>query len=289
MFQGVYTAVVTPFRDDGDVDYAAYRALLEFQIEQGVDGLVPVGTTGESPTLTMEEHLQVIQTAVEVCRDRVPVIAGTGGNATAEALELTRRAKDMGVAGTLQVTPYYNKPSQTGLMRHFTAVADLGLPVMLYNIPGRTGRAIEVDTVAELARHPQIVAVKEAGGSVDQVSRYRQCCDLDILSGDDVLTLPMMAVGAVGVVSVAANLIPKEVASMVHAALRGEWDTARSLHEACYTLFRTLLTLDTNPVPVKTALALTGRCSPAFRLPLSPLSAPAQDALRAVLERHGLI
>ncbi len=196
MFAGAYTALVTPFRADGAVDYDRLRALVEFQVAEGIDGLVPVGTTGESPTVDVEEHIEIIRVVVATAAGRVKVIAGAGANATAEALELTRRALDAGADATLQVTPYYNKPTQAGLIRHFTAVADLGRPVVLYNVPGRTSCEIAVPTIAELARHPQIVSVKEAGGSVDRVSRIKAACDIEVLSGDDGLTLPMMAVGA---------------------------------------------------------------------------------------------
>ena len=192
MFEGAYTAIVTPFTTDGDIDFDCYRKLLERQIENGVDGVLPVGTTGESPTLNMQEHEEVIAAAVDVCRGRIKVMAGTGGNSTAEALELTRHAMDAGADGTLQVTPYYNKPSQEGLYRHFSTVADLGLPVVLYNVPGRTSRAIDIDTIERLSHHEHIVAVKEAGGSVERVSQILDACEIEVLSGDDSLTFPMI-------------------------------------------------------------------------------------------------
>jgi len=288
MFEGVFTAIVTPFTPDGALDDSAFRALLEAQIEGGVDGVVPVGTTGESPTLNFEEHHQVIERAIEVCRGRVKVIAGTGGNSTEEALELTRHAKDCGADGTLQVTPYYNKPSQQGLIRHFTAIADIGLPVVLYNIPGRTGIPIAVDTIAELAGHPGIVAVKEAAGSVDQVSLLVRTCDLTILSGDDMLTLPMMVVGAKGVISVASNIIPADVSKMVHAALGGDWETARGLHGRMHKLFCDLF-LETNPVPVKTSLAMMGKVGEVFRLPLCEMTASNRALLEATLREYGVL
>lgn len=288
MFRGAFTAIVTPFGEDGEVDYAAYRSLIEFQLERGVDGIVPVGTTGESPTLDFQEHHRVIETAIEVCRGRALVIAGTGGNSTREALELTRRARDAGADGTLQVTPYYNKPSQAGLIRHFEAVADLGLPTVVYNIPGRSALGIDLETLETLAAHPHIVAVKEAAGSVDRVSHLVRRCDLDVLSGDDVLTLPMMAVGAVGVISVASNLIPAQVAEMVHAALAGDWERARQLHAAHHRLFSALF-LETNPVPVKTALGLAGRIRPDVRLPLCEMSEAHRDELGRVLSDYGLL
>ena len=221
MFKGAYTALATPFRPDGSVDFAKLREMVDFQISGGIDGLVPVGTTGESPTLDMDEHVDVVRAVVEAAAGRVKVVAGTGGNSTAEALELTQKALDAGADGTLQVTPYYNTPTQAGLVRHFSAVADLGLPVILYNVPGRAGCEIAIATIAELARHPKVVSVKEAAGSVDRVSRIKDACEIDVLSGDDALTLPMMSVGACGVISVASNVAPKAVADLVHAAAAG--------------------------------------------------------------------
>ncbi len=288
MFEGVYTAIVTPFTPDGAVDDQTFCALLEAQIDGGVDGVVPVGTTGESPTLNFEEHHEVIERAIDVCKGRVQVIAGTGGNSTEEALELTRHAKDRGADGTLQVTPYYNKPSQQGLIRHFSAIADIGLPVVLYNIPGRTGIPIELDTIAELAGHPNIVAVKEAAGSVDQVSLLVRTCDLTILSGDDMLTLPMMVVGAKGVISVASNIIPADVSKMVHAALGGDWETARDFHGRMHKLFCDLF-LETNPVPVKTSLAMMGKVEEIFRLPLCEMTAANRAALETSLRDYGVL
>jgi 4-hydroxy-tetrahydrodipicolinate synthase len=288
MLIGTFTAIVTPFTKSGDVDYDRFRELIELQAEAGVDGIVPVGTTGESPTLTVEEHLKVIQVAIEACRGNMKVIAGTGANSTAEAIELTRHARDAGADATLQVTPYYNKPSQQGLIAHFSAVADLGLPVVLYSVPGRTGREIDVDTVAALSRHENIVTLKEAGGNVDRVSRILDVCDIDILSGDDPLTLPMMAVGAKGVISVASNVIPKGVSNLVNAALEGRWDEALQLHRRYYRLFNGMF-LDTNPVPVKAALAMMGRIEEVYRLPLCPMSDALKTRLRAMLAQEELV
>jgi len=282
MWSGAYTALVTPFRRDGAVDQERLRALVEFQIAEGIDGLVPVGTTGESPTLDYEEHIRVIAEVVQAARGRVPVIAGTGANSTAEALELTRRAIEVGAQATLQVTPYYNKPSQTGLIRHFTAVADLGLPVLLYNVPGRTACEIAVETVAELSRHPNIVAIKEAGGSVERVSRILDLCAITVLSGDDALTLPMMAVGARGVISVASNVAPRAVRDLVHAALEERWPEARALHRRLYPLFRDLF-IETNPQPVKAALAMMGRLEEVYRLPLTEMAPANRKRLEATL------
>lgn len=285
---GAYTAIVTPFTRSGAVDFERFRDLIEFQIANGIDGLVPVGTTGESPTLNYAEHEKVIEVAIETARKRVKIIAGTGANSTAEALELTRHARDAGADATLQVTPYYNKPNAQGLIRHFTAVADLGLPVVLYNVPGRTGKEIPVDVVAELRRHPNVVAIKEAGGSVDRVSQILSRCDIEVLSGDDALTLPMMAVGAVGVISVASNLVPRRVADMVHHALAGRWAEARALHYALYPLFADLF-IDTNPIPVKTALAMMGKIEEVFRLPLCEMSEPLRKRLTETLKKSGVL
>jgi 4-hydroxy-tetrahydrodipicolinate synthase len=288
MFEGAYTAIVTPFNADGSVDYGGFEALIDMQAAAGMDGIVPVGTTGESPTLDYDEHSRVVEAAIEACRGRMKVVAGTGGNSTSEAIELTRRAKAAGADGTLQVTPYYNKPSQEGLYRHFAAVADLGLPVMLYNVPGRTSREIAVETIARLAAHPNIVAVKEAGGSVDRVSAILCRCGITVLSGDDSLTLPMLAVGAKGVVSVASNVAPEAVKRMVHAALQGRWDEARALHLKYYRLFTDLF-IDTNPVPVKAALAMMGLTKEVYRLPLCPMADDLKQSLRETLRAVGLL
>lgn len=287
MLEGAYTAIVTPFTRDGQVDYERFRDLIEFQIDGGIDGLVPVGTTGESPTLDYREHERVIEFCLETVSRRVKVIAGTGANSTAEALELTRHAKEAGADATLQVTPYYNKPNSLGLVRHFSAVADLGLPVVLYNVPGRTAKEIPVDVVVELSKHPNIVAIKEAGGSVDRVSQIVTRCDLDVLSGDDSLTLPMMSVGGVGVISVASNVAPRAVADLVHHALSGRWAEARALHQKYYRLFADLF-IDTNPIPVKTALAMMGRIEESFRLPLCEMSDALKKKLAETLRHVGL-
>lgn len=288
MFAGAYTALITPFRPDGAVDYARLRELVEFQIAGGIDGLVPVGTTGESPTLDMEEHVEVIRVVAATAAGRVKVIAGTGANSTAEALELTQKVLDLGVDGTLQVTPYYNKPTPAGLIRHFTAVADLGLPVVLYNVPGRTSCEIAVATIAELAKHPKIVCLKEAGGSVDRVSRVKAACDIEVLSGDDGLTLPMMAVGAAGVISVASNVAPQAVAGLVHAAAAGRWDEARRLHFKYYGLFTDVF-IETNPIPIKAAAEMVGLGPAHYRLPLCDMAPAHREKLRATLEKCGLL
>ena len=282
-FEGTYTALVTPFNGNGSVDYDRFRSLIDRQAEAGVAGIVPVGTTGESPTLTYEEHRRVVETAVEAARGRIQVIAGTGANSTAEALELTRHAKDTGADATLQITPYYNKPSQEGLYRHFSAVAELGLPVVLYNVPGRTSREIAIDTVVRLSELPGVAALKEAGGSVDRVSDILSRCDILVLSGDDSLTLPMMSVGARGVISVASNVVPAAVADMTRLALDGSWDQAREAHLRLYRLFRDLF-IDTNPIPVKAALAMMGLAEEVYRLPLCSMGDDLKATLRETLQ-----
>jgi 4-hydroxy-tetrahydrodipicolinate synthase len=288
MFQGAHTAIVTPFNKDGSVDYARFRELIEFQIENGIDGIVPVGTTGESPTLNNDEHMKVIEETLRAVHGRALVIAGTGANSTSEAVELTRLAKELGVDATLQVTPYYNKPSQEGLYRHFSAVADIGLPVVLYNVPGRSAREIAIETVARLATHPNIVAVKEAGGKVERIKQTLDVCDLEMLSGDDVLALPMMRDGAIGVISVASNVVPGVVASLIHTALEGNWDAAQLLHNQYVKLFDAMF-IDTNPIPVKAALAMMGKIEEVYRLPLCEMSAADTDTLRNVMTSVGLI
>ncbi|MCG3179408.1 MAG: 4-hydroxy-tetrahydrodipicolinate synthase [Phycisphaerae bacterium] len=288
MFRGTCTALVTPFDAAGNVDEAALRALVKRQIDLGIDGLVPVGTTGESPTLTHAEHDRVIEVVVEAAAGRVPVIAGAGSNSTAEALRLTRHAQEVGAAACLQVNPYYNKPSQEGLYRHFMAIADVGLPVVLYNIPGRTGVTLEPATIARLARHEKIVAVKEATGNLDFASQIVAETDLAVLSGDDSLTLPMAAVGGVGVISVISNLLPGRVKAMTAAFLGGDWEAARRLHLELFALFKAMF-IETNPVPVKTAMELAGFCSAAVRLPLAPLADANRAKLEAMLRQHEVI
>lgn len=285
---GVFTALITPFHN-GEVDYPALRRLVEQQIAGGVQGIVPVGTTGESPTLTTDEHLRVIAETVSAAAGRCQIIAGTGANSTEEAIHLTREAKAIGVDATLQVTPYYNKPTQEGLYRHFSTVADqVGVPVVVYNVPGRTGVPVAVDTIARLANNPLIAAVKEAGGSVDRVSEILDCCDIPVLSGDDSLTLPMIAVGARGIISVASNLIPAELVAMVSAALNGDFATARKLHARYYRLFRDLF-IESNPIPVKTAMARLGMIDGEMRLPLCEMNSANLARLEKTLTAAGLL
>ncbi len=284
--QGVYTAIVTPFNDDGSIDTAAFERLLDRQIAAGVDGIVPVGTTGESATLDVDEHSRVIDMTIKRCKGRATVIAGTGANATEEAVRLTRHALEAGADATLQVTPYYNKPSQKGLVAHFAAVADVGLPVVLYNVPGRSACEIAIESIAELASHPNVVAVKEAGGCAKRVTQILDVCDLTVLSGDDELTLPMMAGGARGCISVASNVLPAAVAGMVHAVLDGNWPDGMARHHQLYPLFRDLF-IDTNPIPVKAALAMMGWIKEIYRLPLVSLDAENKQQLRATLQSLG--
>jgi 4-hydroxy-tetrahydrodipicolinate synthase len=285
---GTFTAIVTPFNTDGSIDFGALNELINWQIASGVEGLVPVGTTGESPTLEMTEHLKVIEATIETTAKRAIVIAGTGANSTAEALELTAEAKKLGADATLQVTPYYNKPNAEGLFRHFTAVAELGLPVVLYNVPGRAGKEIPLETVTRLASHPMVVAIKEAAGNVDRVSAIRNACELTILSGDDSLTLPMISVGASGVISVASNVIPAEVSNMVRLARMDKFAEARELHRLYYPLFRDLF-IDTNPIPVKAALAMMGRIQSAYRLPMCEPSEKIREQLHHTLSSLNLL
>lgn len=294
MFQGTHTALITPFRN-GAIDAEAFRALIERQIAAGIDGVIPVGTTGESPTVTHDEHVQLIRLAVEAARGRCKVIAGTGSNSTAKAVEMTREAAAAGADGALVVAPYYNKPSPEGLYRHFAAIAEATeLPIILYSIPGRCGIEIGVETVRRLATDfpTKIVAIKEAGGTVERVSQLRASGlprNFEILSGDDSLTLPFLAVGAVGVISTCSNLIPAEMNQLVRAFLMGKHDVALGLHERFYALFKDLF-IEPNPVPVKTALHLAGQLPSAeVRLPLCEMGEATLAQLRATLTALDLI
>jgi 4-hydroxy-tetrahydrodipicolinate synthase len=288
-FAGLTVALVTPFRND-EIDFDELKRLVDWHIEQGTDCLSPVGTTGESPTLDHEEHERIIAAVVERAAGRIKVVPGTGSNSTREALRLTRFAKRAGADGALMVGPYYNKPTQEGYYRHFATVAEaVDLPIVLYNIPGRTGSNILPETIARLARLPSIVAIKEASGSLDQVSQIAALCDLTILSGDDSLTLPIMSVGGEGVVSVVGNLVPRDVKRMVATFRSGELEPARRLHRQLFPLCRDMLSLATNPIPVKAALKLLGRGSGDVRLPLCPLDADAESKLRRTLADYGLL
>ncbi len=286
--KGVYTALVTPFCG-GKVDYAKLRELVEMQIAGNVAGIVPVGTTGESPTLNYKEHSEVIRTVIEQAAGRCQIIAGTGANCTAEAITLTKEAKLAGADATLQVTPYYNKPTQEGLYRHFSAVADEGgLPVVLYHVPGRSGVGIAESTVARLAANPMVVAIKEAGGSVDRVSAIKDLCDITVLSGDDSLAIPMMSVGATGVISVASNIIPSEMSAMIKAFADGDVAKAQELHARFYSFFRDQF-IETNPIPIKAAMAMTGLIEEEYRLPLCEMSAANREKLAATMKRCGIL
>ena len=287
-FSGVYTALVTPFNTSGEVDFQKLEELVEFQISGGVDGIVPVGTTGESPTLRTEEHLKVIQVVAEKSAGRCKVMAGTGANSTAEAVELTEAAKAFDIDGTLQVTPYYNKPNNSGLIQHFSAVADLGLPVVLYNVPGRSAKEIPLEVVAELSQHEYIVSVKEAAGLVERVTAIKSLCDIEVISGDDSLALPMIKEGACGVISVASNIIPAEVVALIRAALAGDHETAQELHLKYEQVFDDLF-IDTNPIPVKAAMAMMGMLEETYRLPMCSMEDAKKEVLRATLESAGVL
>lgn len=286
--RGCMTALVTPFRD-GKIDVDSLERLVEAQIQAGVDALVPCGSTGEAATLSHAEHAEVVRLVVRFANKRVPVIAGTGSNSTAEAIELTRAAKQAGADAALLIAPYYNKPTQEGLYQHFRAVAKATrFPMILYNIPGRTACKIEATTIARLCEVDEIVGLKDSTGSLDEVQEVIRLCGnrIAVLSGDDSLTLPILAVGGVGVISVASNVLPDRCVAMVHAALAGRWDEARKMHYELLPLFRALF-LETNPIPVKAALSMTGFCRDELRLPLVPMSPGAREQLRAVMQRYG--
>ena len=291
MFTGTYTAIVTPFRQ-GKLDETALERIVKAQIKAGVDGIVPVGTTGESPTVDYDEHIRIIELSVKFADGKIKVLAGTGGNSTKEAVYLTERAQTVGANGSLQVAPYYNKPTQEGLFQHFREIASkTNLPIILYSIPGRCGIEIGVETVKRLAAScKNIVGIKEAGGSADRVSQLRAALGpkFEILSGDDSLTLPFMAVGAQGVVSVASNVIPKQVAAMVRAFSAGKVSEAVKIHQKYYPLFKDLF-IETNPVPVKAALAMMGIIEEEYRLPLVPMSPKNRETLKATLKACGVI
>jgi len=285
MFSGAFTALVTPFRN-GEVDVEALEGLVEFQIGQGIHGLVPCGTTGETPSMSEAEDRLVIGTVVRVTNGRVPVIAGTGSNSTDMAIKYTRMAEEEGADGSLQVAPYYTKPTQEGLYRHFAAIAEsTSLPLVLYNIPGRTSVTVSAETTARLAEIPNIVGTKEATHSMDMASDIRRLCgeDFDILSGDDSLTLPLMSLGGRGVISVAANVAPAVVSDMVSTLLEGDFERGRELHYDLLPLCRALF-IETNPIPVKTAASILGLCSDEMRLPMIPLAGENLDTLRRVME-----
>jgi 4-hydroxy-tetrahydrodipicolinate synthase len=290
-FQGVYTALVTPFNAQGGVDEASLQKLVEDQIAAGVSGLVPMGTTGESPTLSHEEHLDVVGKVVKWAAGRVPIMAGTGSNSTDEALHLTRKAKDLGASATLQVVPYYNKPNQEGLYHHFLTLAEtVDLPLVVYNIAGRTAKNMETDTLMRLAAHKNVAGVKEASGDLAQIMEVlaRRPKGFSVLSGDDNLLFPLLALGGDGVISVACHLVPEALVELTSQALAGHWEKAREIHFRLMPLFKALF-IDTNPIPVKTALALQGRMLESFRLPLWPMDEPKRETLKGVLKAQGLL
>ena len=290
-FQGSFIALVTPFRN-GNVDEPKLRELIEFHVTHGTDGIIPCGTTGESPTLSHDEHKRVVEVVLEAARGRIKVVPGTGSYSTAEAVELTRHAERAGAAGALVVNPYYNRPTQEGLYRHFRAVAEaVAIPILVYNIQSRTAVNVETATLERLVRDVKNVAgVKEASGSLDQMSQVIAACgpDFSVLSGDDNITLPLLAIGGHGVVSVIANILPRETAEMVHAALDGDWKRARDLHYRLFPLARAAF-LETNPIPIKEAMGMAGMIEPEFRLPMCRMSDANRERLRAVLTQYALV
>jgi len=289
MFTGSLVALITPFKN-GQVDYQILRNLVDFQIRSGTDGIVPVGTTGESPTLTHEEHKEVIRVVVEETAGRVPVVAGTGSNCTEEAIELTKYAKEIGADGSLQVSPYYNKPPQEGLYQHFAAIAKaVDIPIVLYNIPGRCGINMAPETIVKLAEIENIVAIKEATGMLDQASEIASRCNLTILSGDDSLTLPIASVGGKGVISVVANIVPTDVKAMTDSILEGDFPTARQWHKKLFPMSKALLSLATNPIPIKAAMAMLRLSPEELRLPMVHLEESKKPLLKQILSDYGLL
>lgn len=288
---GAYTALITPFNADATtVDYDRLKANVAHQIDRGITGVVPVGTTGESPTVSHDEHNKIITAAVEAAAGKVQVIAGTGSNNTAEALKTTQHAKDVGADAALMVNPYYNKPTQEGMYRHFMTIADaVGLPIVLYNIPGRTNVTMSPDTVARLYEHDMIVAIKEATGSLDMASEIASRCDIPIISGDDSLTLPLMSIGGKGVISVLSNLLPAKVTALVDAGLKNDLPAARDLHHELFHLCKGLLTLSTNPIPIKAAMKMTGVDTGSVRLPLTELDDDQATQLEKLLQATGVL
>ncbi|XDD43395.1 4-hydroxy-tetrahydrodipicolinate synthase [Leptospira sp. WS60.C2] len=294
MFQGVYTAVITPFRQ-GKIDYDSYFKILENQIRSGVAGVVPCGTTGESPTLSYDEHKELIQKTVQVVAGKIQVIAGTGSNSTKEAIELTESACDDGVDGILTVNPYYNKPTQEGMFQHFTAIANVSSkPVMLYNIPGRTNVNLLPETVSRLAAHPKIAAIKEATGDLGQMAKVISQCpaDFDLLSGDDNLTLPVLSIGGKGVVSVVSNLFPRACVDMVSLYLRGDLEASKKIYYKLLPVFVNAF-IETNPIPIKAAMSWFGYCSNELRLPMTSLSeGSASESFKKIvfqLKEEGIV
>lgn len=289
MFTGAMVALITPFQD-GEIDFETLEELIEFQLENSIDGIVPVGTTGESPTLSHDEQKKVMERVVDAVGGHAPVIVGAGSNSTAEAIELTAFAKKVGADATLQVTPYYNKPTQGGFYEHFKAIAEaVDLPVVLYNIPGRCGAGMTPETIARLAEVENIVAIKEATGSLDQASEIASRCDITIISGDDSLTLPLASIGGQGVISVVANIVPADVKAMTDLILQGDLTSARQWHRKLFALCKSMLTLATNPIPIKAAMAMLNTAPEELRLPMMPLEKGKRAALKQTLEDYGLL
>jgi 4-hydroxy-tetrahydrodipicolinate synthase len=289
MFTGALVALVTPFQD-GEIDWRTLDELVDFQLEGGIDGIVPVGTTGECPTLSHDEHKKVVERVVKAAGGKVPVIAGAGSNSTAEAIDLAAFAKKVGADATLQVDPYYNKPMQEGFYQHFKAVAEeVDLPIVLYDIPGRCAAGMTPDTIVRLAEVENIVAIKDATGKLDHVSEVATRCDLTILSGDDSMTLPMASVGAKGVVSVVANIVPADVKAMTDLILEGDLVSARQWHNKLFTLCRNLLGLATNPIPIKAAMSMLNMASEEMRLPMTPMGQSKKAVLKQTLKDYGLL
>lgn len=288
MFTGSIVAMVTPFID-GKVDCDKLGELVEYHINNGTNAIIPCGTTGESPTLTHSEHGEVVGKVIEVANGRIPIIAGTGSNNTSEAISLTRHAKETGADGSLIITPYYNKPTQQGLYDHYKAILEeVDIPIIIYNVPSRTGVSISPDTVARLFEFKNIVAIKEATGDIDQASMILNLCDIIVLSGDDSLTLPIMSVGGKGVVSVIANILPREVSELVASFLKGDIEKSQQLHNRLFPICKAMF-IETNPIPVKTAMKLLGRLNGEMRLPLCNMSNEHEEQLKKILEENDLI
>ena len=290
MFTGAMVALITPFQD-GEIDRRTLDELIDFQLENAIDGIVPVGTTGESPTLSHQEHKKLIERVVKAVGGQVPVIVGAGSNSTAEAIDLTAFAKKVGADATLQVCPYYNKPAQEGFYQHFKAIAEeVDLPIVLYNIPGRCGgQGLTAQTVARLAEIENIVAIKEASGKLDMASAIATSCDITIVSGDDSLTLPIASVGGKGVISVVANIVPADVKAMTDLILEGDFTSALKWHKKLFALCKNLLGLATNPIPIKAAMAMLNMASEEMRLPMTPMDESKKEILKQTLRSYGLL
>ena len=288
MFSGCIVALVTPFTKNYEVDFDKLEELVNWHVAQGTDALVPCGTTGESPTLSHEEHEKVVNFVIEKAAGRIPVIAGAGSNSTAEAVRLSKSAKASGADGVLLVTPYYNKPTQEGLYQHYRKIAgDVDIPIILYNVPGRTGVSLAPETVARLSKVKNIVAIKEASGSMEQMSAIASSCDITLLSGDDSMTLPLLSIGGVGVISVVGNIVPKDMKAMIEAYRKKDTAGAAQLHKKLYPLCKAMF-IETNPIPVKTAMKILGRLNGVVRLPLWKMTDANEAKLEEALEAYGL-